>query len=603
MADGGGRTGLSAGPLFKARLPKVLLPKVLLLARLLLTGLLLTGVATAETPFSSSLERASGQPAPLQLTVGGTVFPPRFHPMLESTTAQSWVLGLVFRSLIAVDRDARMICLSCTEVPSLENGRIRQVVRANGRPGADVTFTLRDDMFWGDGTPVSSRDVELALRIGREAAVQATTPDLFHNDILGITILDERNFTIHRAYAGCSLIALKELHPLPSHLEGPIFAASPAQYLQQSLYVTAPETPGLWNGPYRLRSLEPGVVVSMDRNPAWRGPRPMLDRIGFRGFATTTALESAFLAGRVDALPGETGLRVDQARALAARADGRYRLVIQPALVHEHLDVNHANPMLADLRVRQGLLTALDRVALTDSVLGGNVIISSSDIAPADPVFSKVPPPVVFDPVGAGALLDSAGWKRGADGRRRNADGQAMVIDLVTTAGHRERELVMDFIQRSWERLGITVRVASEPAKVLYLKTQPERRFPGMVLFSWRTPPASTRRSKLHSSAIPTQANYFSGQNYGGYQDAEMDRLIEAQENACGPGEQDLWDAYQQHYAATLPAIPLFFWSDAALLPPWLEGAEPLGQQFPATLFVERWRVTGPVPPGQVPLP
>jgi peptide/nickel transport system substrate-binding protein len=576
----------------------------LLSACLLLSVCVVLSVpVTAQSGDGARTADAASEPPLIQLTVGSAVFPPLLHPMLESTTAKSWLLGLVFRSLIAVDRDARMICLSCTEVPTLANGRIRQVVRDNGRLGADVTFTLRDDIVWGDGRPVVSQDVELALQVGRDAVVGTATPDLFRTDILGITILDDRSFTLHRANAGCSLIALKDLHPLPAHLEGPVFTASPARYRQKTLYVTAPATPGLWNGPYRLRFLEPGVVASVERNPAWRGPVPPLDRIGYRSFATTDALESAFLAGRVDALPGEIGLRVNQARALAARSAGRYRLVIQPALVHEHLDFNQSNPILADLTVRQGLLAGLDRVALTEGPLGGNVIIASSDVAPADPVFNPSPAPVAFDRERANTLLDAAGWRRGPDGRRRSADGEAMVIDLVTTAGHRERELVMEFIQKSWEQLGVTVRVASEPAKLLYTKTQPERRFPGMVLFSWRSPPAFPRRSTLHSSSIPTPANHFSGQNYGGYQNAEMDRLIAAQENACGPSEQELWDAYQRHYAATLPAIPLFFWSDAALLPPWLDGAEPYGQQFPATLFVERWRLTGPVPPGQVPLP
>ena len=43
-------------------------------------------------------------------------------------------------------------------------------------------------------------------------------------------------------------------------------------------------------------------------------------------------------------------------------------------------------------------------------------------------------------------------------------------------------------------------------------------------------------------------------------------------------------------YADELPVLPLFFRADGFVIPPWLDGIEPTGHQFPTTLWVEQWQ-------------
>ena len=71
-----------------------------------------------------------------------------------------------------------------------------------------------------------------------------------------------------------------------------------------------------------------------------------------------------------------------------------------------------------------------------------------------------------------------------------------------------------------------------------------------------------------------------------------MDRLIDAIEVELDRDERAaLWRRLQQLYARDLPALPLFFRADSFILPPWLEGVEPTGHQYPTTLWVETWRI------------
>lgn len=97
-------------------------------------------------------------------------------------------------------------------------------------------------------------------------------------------------------------------------------------------------------------------------------------------------------------------------------------------------------------------------------------------------------------------------------------------------------------------------------------------------------------RSTLHSEEIPTADNGWSGQNYTGFDNAEMDRVIDALEVECGEARQkELWRGLQVLYAEELPVIPLYFRANAFIMPKWLEGVTPTGHQYPTTLWVEDW--------------
>ena len=67
-------------------------------------------------------------------------------------------------------------------------------------------------------------------------------------------------------------------------------------------------------------------------------------------------------------------------------------------------------------------------------------------------------------------------------------------------------------------------------------------------------------------------------------------RIIDALEIELDPGKRKvLWAEAQQLYATDLPSLPLYFRSDAFILPKWLTGLRPTGNQAPSTLWVTDW--------------
>jgi len=209
---------------------------------------------------------------------------------------------------------------------------------------------------------------------------------------------------------------------------------------------------------------------------------------------------------------------------------------------------------------------------------------------PLDRVYFDGVPKYDYDPNAAAALLDEAGWKAGEDGIRRNEKGEPLQLEIMTTAGNKTRELVEQAMQSQWKQAGIDVRIRNEPARVFFGQTVRERRFTGMAMFAWISSPENIPRTTLHSDEIPTADNGWAGQNYTGFANKEMDKVIDDLEVVCEEeANRTLWNRMQTLYAEELPVIPLYFRANAFILPKWLKGVVPTGHQYPTSLWVETW--------------
>jgi peptide/nickel transport system substrate-binding protein len=290
-------------------------------------------------------------------------------------------------------------------------------------------------------------------------------------------------------------------------------------------------------------------------------------------------------------IAGELGLTIDQALAFEKRHGDQFKIVYEPGLTYEHIDLNLDNPILADVRVRKALIMGLDREALSQQLFEGRQQVADTSVNPLDWVHSDDVPHYEEDLPAAGALLDEAGWGQIKGGVRHNAAGQPLILELMSTAGNRTRELVEQVLQSQWQRLGIDVRIRNEPARVFFGETTTKRKFSAMAMYAWISSPENVPRSTLHSEEIPTEANGWSGQNFTGYENPEMDQLIDAIEVELDREKRRaMWQRLQQIYAEDLPAIPLYFRANPHVWPPWLEGVTPTGHLNPSTLWVEHWR-------------
>ena len=539
----------------------------------------------AASPRAGSPETAAAKET---LTIGITQFPSTFNPNIDAMLAKSYILAMTRRPVTAYDKDWRLVCMLCTELPTFENGRAWLEDLADGGTGIALRVTLETEARWGDGRPVTSADAVFTWQVGRHPESGVSDMEAYRR-ILDIEVEDDKTFVLHVDRVTFDYNDLG-LDILPAHLERAAFA-EPREYKNRTTFDTDTTNPGLYFGPYRITQVVSGSHVVLEPNPTWWGPPPHFRRIVVRVIENTAALEANLLSGAIDYIAGELGLALDQALAFEKRHGEDYNVVYRPGLIYEHIDLNLDNPILADRRVRQALIYGLDRQAISDQLFEGRQPVAHTNVNPLDWVYADDIQTYAYDPEKAAELLDQAGWTAFKDGIRHNAGGERLTLELMTTAGNRSRELVEQVLQSQWRRLGIDIRIRNEPARVFFGRTVRERRFTGLAMFAWISSPEGVPRTTLHSDQIPTPENNFAGQNYTGFRDAEMDALIDRIEVELDrAARRRMWRRLQQIYAEALPVIPLYFRANAYILPKWLAGVEPTGHQYTSTLWVENWR-------------
>ncbi len=531
---------------------------------------------------------ASAQPRDT-LTIAITQFPSTLHPMIDAMAAKTYVLGMARRPLTTYDKDWKLVCLLCVDLPTFENGGARRVALGDGKEGVEVVFRLDPRAKWGDGTPVTATDAILAWDVGRHPRSGVASGEGYRR-ILKVEARDAHTVAFTQDRVTFTYNDFSQYELLPAHIERARFEADPENYRRRTAFDTEPATPGLFNGPYRIVQVQPGASITLEPNPAWGGTKPHFRRIVVRTIENSAALEANLLSGSVDYVAGELGFTLDQALALEKRQRARFDFTYVPSLLYEHVDLNLDVPAFKDLRVRRALLLAADRAGLVRQLFEGRQPVARSFVNPRDSVYAADVPEVPFDPDRARALLDEAGYAPGPDGIRRNAAGERLSFEFGTTSGNRIRETVQQVLQANWRRVGVEARIRNEPARVWFGETLRKRRFQ-LAMYAWFSAPESVPRTTLHSESIPTEANAWAGQNQPGIADAETDAMIDALERELDPAaRRPIWAKLQARYAEQAWVLPLYYRADPFVIPKWLAGIEPTGHQYYSTLRIEHWR-------------
>jgi len=521
-----------------------------------------------------------------ELVLAMTQSPGTWNPLISSMLAKSLISNMMARPITAYDPDWKLVCLVCTDLPTLQNGKARVVDLPDGKKGMEIDVELRD-MRWGDGTPVSSKDVAFTLEVGRHPLSGVASSEGYKR-VIKFDAKDERRFTmtIDRVTFDYNSLSLSLI---PAHIEKPIFDANPAEYRNKTAYDTDTTNPGLAFGPFRIVEVVPGSRIVLEQNPTWTGQKPHFKRIVVKIIENTAALEANLLSGNVDYALGELGLSLDQALAFEKRHKDRYNAIYKPALIYEHIDVNLDNKLLGDRRVRQAILLAIDRKAISEKLFEGKQPIADGSINPLDPMFSRDVRRYGYEPDAARKLLDEAGFSDIRGGVRHNAKGDRFSIELTTTAGNRVRELVAQVIQSQLRQVGIELRIKAEPPRI-FSEALNRRQFTGLAMYAWVQQPEGVPRSTLHSKEIPSAENAWSGQNYPAYSSPEMDKALDAAERELDVDKRRaLFGDIQRLYVEDLPVLPLFFRVDPFVIPKPLKGVVPTGTLNSSTLWIEQW--------------
>jgi peptide/nickel transport system substrate-binding protein len=493
-----------------------------------------------------------------------------------------------------------------TEVATVENGRV--VITGTPEEGqrAEISLTLRDDIVWSDGQPITTADVAFTYEMSRAPGFPLPTDNY---DRRTVEVQDDKNFTVIIEPAQSSDFVASPIDgPLPEHVMRAAWddlmqttagldpEADAAQLVDayreffsgfgSSAAINEGRT--VYSGPFVPTRWTAGSALQMTRNPEFHmhpdDQDAYVQSVEYRFITDTNALQFSVVTGAVD-VTSSVGITFDQALSpqLRARAADRYDVWFIPSPVWEHLDVNQfsnvqqvADNQLDDVRTRRAILHAIDRDAMVEALFDGLQPVSHSNVSPYDPLYNPDVPQYAYDPERSMELLAELGWTRGSDGilQRTTADGRNVRFELefVTTAGNAVRERIQQFIGEDLRQIGIDVRINNAPSNVVFssdfINRAYDGSFTGMFMFAWSVSQAGSLNAQTYlCESAPTPQNNYSGQNAGG---ACSPRYDELREQAVAELDlavsRPIYQEMQAVYAEELLAIPLYFRSNPVVV-------------------------------------
>lgn len=503
----------------------------------------LTGCGRRESVVASGLQSAT-------LHFGNGAEPQELDPHLTTGASESYVQGTLFEGLVVHDpRTGNPIPAAATSWESSADGRV-------------VTFTLRPEGRWSDGTPVTAADFVRSFQ-------RLLTPTLgadFATEIYFIRGAREFHTGKTADFSTVGVAALDPLtvrfmliDPVPQFL--PLLATAPARPTPAHVLErfgglgrrgTAWTRPGnlVGNGPFVLQEWQPQKRIVVVLSPTYRGAFPAkLNAIHFYPVEQADTEERMFRAGQL-----HLTFYVPATKVSVYQREQPEVLRTAPEARNYYYVFNVNRPPFADVRVRRAFALAVDRERLVANVIKGGQL-PARRFAPSV-LFGEGAAPATFadDVEAARELLAAAGFSGGAG---------FPVVSLLVSNNERNR-LIAEAVQEMWRRhLGVRVEILTQEWKV-YLDSLKQGDYQ-VSYDGW----GFTTAQQFYS--LLTTGNSAS---YNLWSDASYDALV-AQAAATSDPDRRLqhYVALEAHLARTMPVIPLYFNVSAHLVRREVQGS------------------------------
>ncbi|MFO7742877.1 MAG: peptide ABC transporter substrate-binding protein [Anaerolineae bacterium] len=423
-----------------------------------------------EEPTDEPTEAPPPEPEETSITIVIPEDPPSFNGTVTDTGYELMVQELVLLGLAEIDPYGEVFPELAAELPTVENGG---VVVDEEAWTMDVTWTLRDDVYWQDGEPVTADDLVFTFEAATDPEAGIWFPGADYLD--SVEKVDDHTVIVH--YAGVYPGYLTQFGgESPPHIW-------PAHYCDAEQGFTSWDCnqEPLSNGPYILEEWVHGDHLTFTRNPDYHEEgKPHIDRIIVRIVPDASVRQTMLMRGEADFDLWTTEKHIAELEdvpnvEVSLSPSGRWIMRLIPNLAERgSVDPSNPHPILADVNVRHAIRKAIDIETIIEEVWYGYPNQRWTEFrAPYDDC--DVPEPE-YDPEGARALLEEAGWidedndgVRECHGCANAEEGYQLSIEFATYAEYGEElDLTQQLIAEMLAEVGFDLQLERIQGSVMW---------------------------------------------------------------------------------------------------------------------------------------
>lgn len=319
--------------------------------------------------------------------------------------------------------------------------------------GMTWTVVIRDDVRFTDGEALTAEDVAFTYNTVKETSTVNDFTMLKEAVATDDTTVE---FRMEKPYSIWPY-SMAIVGVVPEHAYGADYGEHP-----------------IGSGRYILKQWDKGQQVILEANPDYYGEAPKMKKVTIV-FMEEDAAFAAAMAGQVDlaymaASYSDQTIEGYQLLSYETVDNRGFNLPAAPASVDA--DGNPVgNDFTNDVRVRRAINIGIDREEMIQNVLNGYGTAAYS-ICDKMPWYNEKAE-VSYDPEGAAALLDEAGWKMGDDGIREK-DGVKAELHILYSSGDSVRQALAADTQNQLKELGIDTTIEGVGWDTAYTRAQAE---------------------------------------------------------------------------------------------------------------------------------
>ena len=383
-----------------------------------------------------------------------------------------------------------------------------------------ITFTLKPNLKWADGKPLTSADVLWtwqAITDDKNGSPYASDFQLVKKaeapDALTFSV------TYSEPYAP-ALDSWAGLQVLPKHLlEG------------KDLHTTAFARKPVGSSYYQLDNWATGENIRLSRNPTSALGPANIDKLVSRIIPDTSAQFLELMAGNIDSMNLDP---TQFSRIVPARPQLNKKLNLYKELGsgYTYMGFNMKHKPFDDVRVRRAINYAIDKQEIIDGVYLGLGINIASPYKPGTRWSNPDLQPYPYDPAKAKALLKEAGFVTNSNGILER-DGKPLSFEIITNQ-NKEREKSAVLIQRRLKAVGIDVKIRSIEWAIFISRFIKTGDF-DVVVLGWSLGLDPDQYGIWHSSQ--QGGDKF---NFIGYNNPKVDKLLEQGRTELNPDKRQV---------------------------------------------------------------
>jgi peptide/nickel transport system substrate-binding protein len=488
------------------------------------------GVAMAQPKFTyKPTKRGGGGLLKVLWWQGPTLLNPHFAVGTKDQDGSRWF----YEPLAGWDADGNLKPFLAESIPGLEDGTL-------AADGKSVTWKLKKGVKWHDGKPFTADDVIFNWEYAKDPAVAATTSAIY-KDILVDKVDDytvKVKFDKPTPFWALAFVGPQGLI-IPKHLF--------ADYSGGKSREAPTNLKPIGTGPYMFKEFKPGDSLTGVINPNYHmDNRPHFDAFEMKGGGDSVSATRAVLqTGEYDFA---WNVQVEEDILLRLEKGGRGRLAYADGGNIEHIQVNNTDPWtevdgerssiktrhptLQYPEVRQALSLLVDKVSVEKFIYGRAGKATANFVNNPEKFRSKTTK-YEFNVDKANAILDKAGWKKGADGIREK-DGKKLKF-VYQTSINQPRQKTQAIVKQACQKAGIDIEVKAVTASVYFSSdvANPDTYTKfycdlQMYTTTMTQPDPELFMKQFLTEEQATKANKWQGRNPTRYQNKEYDELHKA---------------------------------------------------------------------------